>query len=473
MKKPSAIKPPFRIPQLEDKVPQHGGPLLRGARKSNPAQNRPTLKAVPVIWPPRPVSLALATAGLADFALKRVQHVTELLKRDAQFIESQKLEVIGQLAGSVAHDFNNILAVIMGYSELTLQKLGPDQEINGYLQTIRSAAQRATGLTRQLLLFSRNQTVQPVVLDLNGVVEDLQKMLRRLVDENIEMAVVPGKQAGRIKADPGHVGQVLMNLVVNARDAMPNGGELRIATRNVTLDANSARARAGVIPGDYVMLSVSDTGTGMSDEVKAHLFEAFFTTKPKGKGTGLGLSTCQSIVQQSGGHIAFDSELGKGATFQVFFPRVRQPLEAGPRLPQTGPLPRGSETLLVVEDEPSVRRLARDVLKAQGYKVLSACNGQEALHAVRDHQRAPIRLVITDVIMPRMGGKIMAEWLHTTLPDLKILFTSGYMDDAITQHGVFEPGVAFLSKPYTPAVLLHRVRGMLDAPVPPIEGKSK
>ena len=216
-------------------------------------------------------------------------------------------------------------------------------------------------MTRQLLIFSRKQTVQPVVLDLNDVVKDLDKMLRRLIDENIEMTIVPGNQIGRIKADSGYVGQVLMNLVVNARDAMPNGGKLTIATSNVTLDENYARAHPGVIPGDYVMLSVSDTGTGMTDEVKARLFEAFFTTKPKGKGTGLGLATCQTIVQQSGGHIGVYSELGKGTTFKVYFPRVEQPLDAAAGPIKTGPLPRGTETVMVVEDEPSVRHLARSM----------------------------------------------------------------------------------------------------------------
>ena len=231
---------------------------------------------------------------------------------------------------------------------------------------------------------------------------------------------------------------------------------------NVTLDEDYARTHAGAIPGDYVMLSVSDTGTGMTDEVKAHLFEAFFTTKPKGKGTGLGLATCQTIVQQSGGHIDVYSEVGKGTTFKIYFPRSISRWMSRPRPIRTGPLPRGTETLLVVEDEPSVRHLAREVLEAQGYEVLSASNGQDALHVAREHKGSPIRLVITDVIMPLMGGKVMAEWLKTTYPDLKILFTSGYTDDAIAHHGVLEAGVEFLPKPYTPATLARKVREMLD-----------
>src|ERR1035437_4456955 len=396
-------------------------------------------------------------------AMKEVEERAEHRRLEEEFIQAQKMEVVGQLAGGVAHDFNNILAVVMGYSDLIMSDLGADSPLRKYAEEIQHAADRATGLTRQLLVFSRKQTVQPVVLDLNDVVKDLDKMLRRLVDENIEMTIVPGKQTGRVKADSGYVGQVLMNLVVNARDAMPCGGRLNNATNDVTLDEDYARAHTGAIPGDYVMLSVSDTGTGMTDEVKARLFEAFFTTKPKGKGTGLGLATCQTIVQQSGGHIGVYSEIGKGTTFKIYFPRVEQPLDVAARPIQTGPMPRGTETLLVVEDEPSVRHLARAVLEAQGYEVLLASNGQDALHVAREHKGSPIRLVVTDVIMPLMGGKVMAEWLNSTYPDLKILFTSGYMDDAIVHHGVLDPGVAFLPKPYTPATLTRKVREMLDS----------
>jgi two-component system cell cycle sensor histidine kinase/response regulator CckA len=381
---------------------------------------------------------------------------------EAQFIEAQKMEVIGHLASGVAHDFNNILAVIMGYSSLITADLPPDNRLRKHAEEILHAADRAVALTRQLLVFSRRQTIQPIVLDLGEAVLGMDKMLRRLIDENVEMTIVPEQQPGRIKADSGYIGQVLMNLVVNARDAMPNGGRLTIATTHVTLDENHARNHPGVIPGDHVMLSVSDTGTGMTDEVKEHIFEAFFTTKSAGKGTGLGLATCQTIVQQCAGHIVVESELGKGTTFKVYFPRVELALDITAGKVQTGPLPRGTETLLVVEDDPSVRHLARGVLETQGYEVLSAANGQEALHVVREHKGAPVRLVVTDVIMPLMGGKVMAEWLKVTYPDLKILFTSGYTDDAIAKHGVLEPSVAFLSKPYTPATIARKVREMLD-----------
>jgi two-component system, cell cycle sensor histidine kinase and response regulator CckA len=391
-------------------------------------------------------------------ALKNSQDITRIKKLEAQFIEAQKMEVIGQLAGGVAHDFNNILAVIMGYSDLIVSELGRDSPMGKYAEEIRHASERATGLTRQLLIFSRKQTVQPVVLDLNDVVKDLDQMLRRVIDENTELTVVREKQVGRIKADPGYIGQVLMNLVVNARDAMPTGGKLIIATTNVALDENYVRTHPGAIPGDYVMLSVSDTGTGMTDEVRSRLFEAFFTTKHKGKGTGLGLPTCQNIVQLSGGQIGVDSEVGKGKTFIIYFPRVELPLDVI-RPVQAGPLPRGTETLLVVEDERAVRHLARGVLETQGYHVLSAANGRDALRVAREHEGLPIRLVVTDVIMPLMGGKVMADWLKTTYPGIKILFTSGYID---AEHGVLEQGVAFLPKPYTPGVLARKVRELLD-----------
>lgn len=406
-------------------------------------------------------------------ASKSSHDITRIKKLEAQFLEAQKMEVIGQLAGGVAHDFNNILAVIMGYSEMVTGKLPADSPLREYTGEILHASERAAGLTRQLLVFSRKQTVLPVVLDLNEVMKDLEEMLRRLVDENIEMAFVHGSQIGRVKTDAGYVGQVLMNLVVNARDAMPDGGKLTISTDNVMLDDNHTPTHTGVIPGDYVILSVSDTGTGMTDEVKAHLFEAFYTTKPKGKGTGLGLATCQTIVQQSGGHIGVFSQLGSGTTFQVCFPRVEQPLDIAPKSSQSGPLPRGTETLLVVEDDSAVRHLARGVLEAQGYEVLSASNGQDGLHAAREHKGAPIRLVVTDVVMPLMGGKVMAEWLQSTYSDLKILFTSGYTDDAIAHHGVLEAGIELLPKPYTPATLARRVRDMLDAPVATSEGQGK
>jgi two-component system, cell cycle sensor histidine kinase and response regulator CckA len=403
-----------------------------------------------------------ARDGAVVGASKISHDIARIKKLEAQFIEAQKMEVIGQLAGGVAHDFNNILAIIMGCGDLIASALGSNSPLQEYAEEIRHASERAAGLTQQLLVFSRKQPVRPAVLDLNDAVKKLDKLLGRLVDENIEMTILPGNELGRVIADSGHVGQVLMNLVVNARDAMPNGGKLTIATSNVTLDENYARAHNGAMSGDFVILSVGDTGTGMSDEVKAHLFEAFFTTKPKGKGTGLGLATCQTIVQQCGGFIGLESEIGAGTTFKIYFPRVERPLDVAPGPIRTGLLPRGTETLLVVEDDPSVRKLARRVLEAQGYAVLSASNGQEGLRVVRDHKGSPIRLVITDVIMPQMGGKVMAEWLETSRPDLKILFTSGYTGASIARHGILEAGMQFLPKPYTLATLAGKVRELLD-----------
>jgi signal transduction histidine kinase len=440
-------------------------------------------------WPAIPVILVSGTLGeelavdslkngVADCVLKeRLTRLAPAVRRamqdvearaerhelEAIFIEAQKMEVIGQLVSGVAHDFNNVIAVIMGCGEMIGLKLGPDHPLQTYTEEIRHAAERAAGLTRQLLVFSRRQTVQPVVLDLNDVLKDVEKMLRRLVDEKIEMTIVPGAQNARVNADFGYICQVLMNLVVNARDAMPNGGALTISSRVGALDESYARAHPGVSAGEYVMLSVRDSGTGMSDDTKAHLFEPFFTTKPKGQGTGLGLATCKTIVEQSGGHIDVASEPKKGTTFTIYLPRVDAPLDVASKAIPIASVPRGTETLLVVEDEPSVRHLACSVLEAQGYKVLSAPNGQDALNVARQHQGSPIRLVVTDVVMPLMGGDVMAEWLKTSYPDLKILFTSGYTEATIAHEGVREGRTEFLAKPYTPAALALRVRAILDA----------
>jgi PAS domain S-box-containing protein len=404
----------------------------------------------------------------------KVSHdITRIKKLEAQFIEAQKMEAIGQLAGGVAHDFNNILFVILGHSDLLLQDLGPNHPSQKDAKAIHQAAERAAGVTRQLLVFSRKQKVQPVALDLNEVVAGLDKMLRQLIDENIVMTVVPGQPIGRVKADPGYVGQVLMNLVINARDAMPRGGALSVTTSDVTVDEVFSSAHPGVAPGEYVVLSVIDTGTGMTAAVQVRLFEPLFTTKPKGRGTGLGLATCRTIVGQSNGHIEVSSEVGKGTTFDVYFPRLDEPLAAAVSPIQAGPLPRGTEALLIVEDDPAVRQLASAVLQAQGYEVLVAANGQDGLRIARDHTGPAIRLVVTDVVMPLMGGKMMAESLTSGDPDLKVLFTSGYTDDAIAQYGVLDPGVAFLPKPFTPATLIGKVRELLDAPVRPNGGTQQ
>ena len=395
-------------------------------------------------------------------AMQEVEKRGERRLQETECIERQKMDVIGQLAAGVAHDFNNILAVIIGYCELLKSDLSPDRAQLKCAEEIRHASERAAGLTRLLLVFSRKQMVQPVALDLSDVVKDLHQMLRRLIDANIEMTLVPGKQIGRVHADSGYVGQVLMNLVVNARDAMPYGGKITIAITNVSVDENYADTQMEAFPGDYVMLSVSDTGTGMTDEVKARLFEPLFTTKPLGKGTGLGLVTCRNIIHQSGGHISVYSESGKGTTFKIYLPRRDGPLDTPAQPTSSEVLPRGTEMLLVVEDDPTLRQLACAILEAQGYKVLEANNGEEGVRVVRDFKGPPIRLVITDIIMPLMGGKAMAELLKMTNPDIEILFTSGYPDNEITRYGMLDAGVKFLAKPYTPATLARKVREVLD-----------
>ena len=450
--------------------PDHYEEYLRIMEKIKNGEMMPPFDTVRLRKDGTPINVSVSITpietrdGQLAGASKISHDITRIKKLEAQFIESQKMEVVGHLAAGVAHDFNNIIAVIMGYSGVLAQDLGPDSPLLKYIEEIRLASQRAAVLTQQLLVFSRTHAEQPAVLDLNHEVNDLDRMLHRLIDENTEMKIVLGKEIGRIKADSGYVCQLLMNLVVNARDAMPQHGRITIATSNATVDEDYASQHPGTIPGSYVMLSVSDTGIGISDEVKTHLFEAFFTTKPKGKGTGLGLATCKTIVQQCGGHIDVSSEAGKGTTFKIYFPRVEQPLDAIARPLQTTPLPRGNETLLVVEDEPSVRQMACGVLQIQGYEVLSAYNGRDALRMVHDHKGSPIRLVITDVVMPQMGGKAMAEWLKTTCPDIKILFTSGYADNGIAPRGMLNAGIEFLPKPYTLEALVHKVREMLDAP---------
>ena len=439
-------------------------------------------------WPELPVILVTGTlaeeqaidllkSGATDYVVKdRLARLAPAVRRavqevesradhrrlEAKFIEAQKMEVIGQFAAGIAHDFNNLLGVILGNLNFIATDMDQASPLQEFTEEIRLAAERASGLTRQLLVFSRKQTVQPVVLDLNDTIHTLSKMLRRLIGENIALKHLPGQGIGRIMADPGYVSQLLMNLVVNARDAMPQGGQITITTENVAFAGDSARPPAPPKPGQYVALVVTDTGHGMSEDVKRHVFEPFFTTKPAGRGTGLGLSTCHSIVQQSGGIIAVESEPGLGASFKIYFPRIDQPLPVAAQPVSNVPPPRGVETVLIVEDEPALRNLTRRILLGQGYEVLTAANGLDALRVVNEHASSTIQLVVTDVVMPEMGGKAMAEWLKTTYPDLKILFTSGYTDEAIAHHGVLDVGMAFLPKPYAPAILARKVRELLD-----------
>jgi two-component system cell cycle sensor histidine kinase/response regulator CckA len=375
--------------------------------------------------------------------------------------QAEKMEAVGQLAGGVAHDFNNLLTIINGYSDILLAQISSDDKQRGHVMEILSAGKRAASLTRQLLAFSRRQTLAPVVLDLNAVVQNLDKMLRRLIGEDIDLVTVAGEVLWGVKADPSQIEQVMINLAVNARDAMPRGGKLTIETANVFLDENYAQAHANIEPGSYVMLAVSDTGAGMDSQTQARIFEPFFTTKGPDKGTGLGLSTVFGIVKQSGGHIWVYSELGVGTTFKIYLPRVKEPLEhAEPAIAQSD-LCQGSETVLVVEDEEAVRILVRRVLESSGYRVLEARHGAEAL-VICDEHKEPLHLLMTDVIMPLMSGRQLAERVSSQRPEIKILFMSGYTDNAILHHGVLEPGTNFLQKPFTPNSVLHKVRAVLD-----------
>ena len=384
-----------------------------------------------------------------------------LRQSEEQLRQAHKIEAVGRLASGVAHDFNNILTVITGHSELLLRQLDADDPRRKNAEQIEKAAYRAAALTRQLLTFSRKQVIEPRVLKLNAIILNIEKMLRRLIGEDIEFCTVLDSAAGHIKADPGQIEQVIMNLAVNARDAMPNGGKLTVTTANTTLDKNQLNNFPDLCAGDYVMLTIADTGTGMSEEVKAHLFEPFFTTKPPGKGTGLGLATCFGIVKQNTGHINVHSELGRGTTFKIYFPQVQSALEP-PRV-RTEPteVAGGNETVLLVEDEPVVRELAVATLREKGYTVVEAVNGEEGLRMARQHD-GKIDLVLTDVVMPVMGGKEMADALRTSHPDTKVLFTSGYTEDAMGHHGVLRPGILFLQKPYMTATLARKVREVLD-----------
>jgi PAS domain S-box-containing protein len=393
-------------------------------------------------------------------ARKQVEDERESLKE--QLRQSQKMEAIGKLAGGVAHDFNNLLTVIQGYGELLLNSLDQGSRLRQDVQEIMHASERASSLTRQLLAFSRKQVLQPKVLDLNAHVSNMDKMLRRMIGEDIELVTLLAEDLGRIKADPGQIEQAILNLAVNAKDAMLNGGKLTIETANVKLDENYARSRIGVIPGDYVMLSMSDTGGGMAPETKERIFEPFFTTKEKGKGTGLGLSTVYGIVQQSGGNIWVYSEPGLGTTFKIYLPRIEEGTESlRPAAVPTKSL-QGSETVLLVEDEEMVRKLACTVLEKNGYTVLEASNGDEALDVVQGRNGNPIHLVVTDVVMPGMSGRQLADRLVSLRPELKVLYMSGYTDNAIVHHGVLDPGIAYIQKPFTPDALASKVREILD-----------
>ena len=388
--------------------------------------------------------------------------VTERVQLEQQLRQAQKMEAVGRLAGGIAHDFNNILTAITGYADLLLEDLRPTDSRHQDVAEIRKAADRAAGLTRQLLAFSRQQVLQPSVIDVKVLVGDLEKMLGRLLGEDVKLGTRLAPETGRVKADPGQLEQVLMNLAVNARDAMPHGGKLTLETSNVDLSEGYAADHYPARPGPYVMIAVTDTGTGMSEETQAHMFEPFFTTKEKGKGTGLGLATVYGIIKQSGGFIWVYSELGHGTTFKIYLPRVGESadLAKGPA-PSRTRAARGSETVLLAEDETPVRAVARQVLERHGYTVLEAPSAEAALDIAARYSGA-IHLLLTDVIMPGLSGRELATRLAHLRPEARVIFMSGYTDDAVTRHGVLEPGLAYLQKPFTPDTLGQKVREVLD-----------
>ncbi|MFL5341351.1 MAG: PAS domain S-box protein [Gemmataceae bacterium] len=410
-------------------------------------------------WTHGEVRLIRDAAGRATEAVGSWSDVSERRQMEDQLRQAQKMEAVGQLAGGIAHDFNNLLTVINGYSDLLLSHAAAADPSQKALAAIREAGERAAGLTQQLLAFSRKAIIEPKVLDLNALVGQVARMLRRLIGEDITLATRLDPDLSRVRADPGQVEQVVMNLAVNARDAMPQGGRLTIETGDVQIADQDAADGADLSPGRYVRLVVSDTGCGMTDEVKAKIFEPFFTTKGVGKGTGLGLATVYGIVKTYRGHIDVRSEPGAGATFEILLPAAPG---SAVRPPATGiTVPRGTEAVLLVEDEPDVREIIRAALQGQGYSVLEAAGGEEALRIASDHG-GPLDLVVTDVVMPGLGGREVATALRHSRPGLKVLFVSGYTDDAVVRHGISEAADAFLQKPFTPATLAAKVRALLD-----------
>ncbi len=415
-----------------------------------------------LIWTLENAVLLPEERGDGEIVEGTVVDVTDRRQLEEQLRQAQKMEAIGRLAGGVAHDFNNLLTAILGYSEIMLSQLGADDPLREGAEEIRKAGERAASLTRQLLAFSRKQRLEPKVLDFNGLVVDVEKMLRRMIGEDVDLVTALAPDLGRVKADRGQLEQVLMNLAVNARDAMPRGGKLTIQTANANLEQTWGLGGFSVQPGPYVMVAVSDTGTGMDEATKSHLFEPFFTTKGQGKGTGLGLATVYGIVKQSGGYIWVYSEPNAGTAFRIYLPRYDEPAA-----PKTAPAPlpgasRGRETILLVEDEEGVRALARKILAAQGYTVLEADGPRRALELL-EQTGEPIDLLLTDVVMPEMDGSELASRAAVLRPATKVLFMSGYTDEAIAGRGLIAEGGRFLQKPFTPDVLAARVRAILDS----------
>ena len=409
-----------------------------------------------------PKALASVASAVA-IGIERKRGEEALRQSEERLRQAQKMEAVGRLAGGIAHDFNNLLTVIVSYCDLMLEDLAAGDPKRADLGEIRKAADGAAALTRQLLAFSRQQVLEPRVMDLKATIASTEKLLVRLIGEDIRLTTSLAPDLGAVRADPGQLGQIIVNLAVNARDAMPAGGRLTIEAANVEMDEAYVRGHAPAGPGRYVMLALSDTGIGMDEQTQARIFEPFFTTKGVGKGTGLGLATVYGIVKQSGGFIWVYSEPGRGTTFKVYLPRVDEPAEAAAAPAVQAEPRRGAETVLLVEDAASVRVVTRQVLERYGYTVLEAPDGETALHLAAKHP-GPIHLLLTDVVMPGLSGRQLVEQLARLRPDMKALYTSGYAANAIAHHGILESGIAYLAKPFTPETLARRVREVLDAP---------
>ena len=420
---------------------------------------------------PVEISLSYVETTEGVFAIAFVNDISDRKQLEDRLLQAQKMEAVGRLAGGVAHDFNNMLTVIAGYNRMILDDLSPLDPLRGCAEEVLKAADRTAALTQQLLAFSRRQVMRSCVMNVNTTVEHTEKMLRRLIGEDIELVLSLSADIGNIKADPNHIEQAIVNLALNARDAMPKGGRITVETANTYLDETYARTHLGVKPGEFVMVAVSDTGHGMDAETRRRLFEPFFTTKEKGKGTGLGLATVYGVVKQLGGDIWVYSEPGQGTTFKLYFPRVTETASLPPASPVEANRAPSTETILVVEDEQAVRDLTVKILRKLGHTILAAANGAEAIEIATSYP-GPIALLLTDVVMPNMSGRQVADHLLKLRPDLKVLYLSGYTDNTVIHHGVLDHGVEFLPKPFSREALARKIRDVLGSRPLPAEPRS-